>query len=89
MAEDTTKKEEKIKNEFLIFKIESNPSVNNSYKFLGLSDSMTSAKKLINELPPKETGRMIILEKKLYYERKPAITLIELQENLIVEPPKS
>jgi len=75
---------EKIKSEFLIFKIESNPKVNNSYKFLGLAATLVSAKKLINELPSSETGKLAILEKKIYYERKPAISLSELQENIII-----
>jgi len=75
---------EKIKSEFLIFKIEANPKVNNSYKFLGLATTLASAKKLVHELPSSETGRLVILEKKIYYERKPAISLSELEENIIV-----
>ncbi len=81
---NSTNKKDGIKNEFLIFKIEANPKVNNSYKFLGLTDTLASAKKLVHELPSSETGRLVILEKKIYYERKPAISLSELEENIIV-----
>lgn len=86
---NSTTKKDGIKNEFLIFKIETNPKVSNAYKFLGLADSLDLAKKLVDELPSNETGRLVILEKKIYYERKPAIFLSELEENIIVEPSKS
>ena len=72
------------KKEFLIFKIERNPKVNTSYKFLGLAETQAKAKKLIDDLPPKETGRIVILEKKEYFERVPAITLNSLSENLVM-----
>lgn len=73
------------KKEFLIFKIESNPKVNTNYKFLGLTDTQAKAKKLIDSLHPKETGRIVVLEKKEYFERVPAITLNSLNENLVNE----
>jgi hypothetical protein len=73
------------KKEFLIFKIERNPKVNTNYKFLGLTDTIAKAKKLIEALPPKETGRIVVLEKKEYFERVPAITLNSLNENLLLD----
>jgi len=73
------------KKEFLIFRIESNPKINSNYKFLGLAETQAKAKKLIEELSPKETGRMVILEKKEYFERVPAISLNSLNENIITQ----
>ena len=74
-----------VKNEFLIFKIESNPKVNNTYKYLGLAYTLKGAEKLISDLSTSETGRIVILEKKAYFERKPTITLNTLNENIINE----
>ena len=73
------------KKEFLIFRIESNPKINSNYKFLGLAETQAKAKKLIEELSPKETGRMVILEKKEYFERVTAISLNSLNENIITQ----
>ena len=75
----------KIKDEFLILKVDKNPKINNAYKLLGLADSFSKAKKMVEELNPSETGRILILEKKAYYERKPAVILNSLNENLISE----
>jgi hypothetical protein len=86
MPDDEKKPEEKkIKNEFLIFKIDANPKINNSYKLLGYANSLSKANELISELSPMETGRIILVEKKGYFERKPTITLNEISENLINE----
>lgn len=76
---------EKIKNEFLIFKIDQYPKVNNTYKLLGLANSASKAKDLIDKLSSTETGRIVILEKKGYYERKPVMALKELDENIANE----
>ena len=85
MAEKELEKKAKIKNEFLIFKIEANPKINNSYKFLGAANSLEKAHEIIQSLNATETGRIAILEKKEYYDRKPAITLNKLDENIITE----
>jgi len=79
------KNEPKVNSELLIFKIEKNPKVNNAYKFLGAYDTMKKALEGINNLSANETGRIVILEKKAYYDRKPAITLNTLNENIITE----
>ena len=73
------------KKEFLIFRIESNPKINNSYKYMGLAETQSKAKKLIEKLSPNETGRIVILEKKEYFERIPAISLVSLNENISTE----
>lgn len=73
----------KVKSEFLVFKIDPNPKINNSYKFLGSAGSIAKAKELIDALSPSETGRVVILEKKGYFERKPVVSLCEVEENIV------
>ena len=79
------KDETKVKSEFLIFKIEKNPKINNTYKFLGLYSTLKKASDGIESLSPNEIGRIVILEKKEYFNRRPAITLNRLEENILTE----
>lgn len=81
--ENNTNETKKIKSEFLIFKIDQNPKIGNTYKFLGLATTEKKAVELVNKLSSNETGRMVILEKKAYLERKPVMAVNNLEENII------
>ncbi len=71
-----------MKTEFLIFDIGSVIKIGSAFTLIGIVDTVENAKKLLKEKPITNASKVVVVEKKLVIQCRPAVDLQDLDEDL-------
>jgi hypothetical protein len=76
-------RKERLRPEFLILRIGTDPRIGSTLQLVGVSKTLAEAKKTVAQLTSSGAQRLAILEKKAVLERQPAITIKEVESNIV------